>query len=137
MKLFVKILLLGVLMSSSLMATKPGYYNEYAHEMGKKLYDILISSGYCMNINECQKKEYFFYVGSNDNIDIEFYKVNNPDVIKEIMNELFIAFKENDQKLSISLSCYQQAHKEVVNFGLFTKKAPFLQLRLKGGKSWN
>ena len=124
-------------MSSTLMATKPGSYTDYAHEMGIKLYDILISSGYCMNINECKKKEYFLYVGSNDNVDIEFYEVTNPDVLKEITNILLIAFKDNDQKISISLSCYQQAHKEVVNFGLFTKKDPFLQLRLKGGKSWN
>ncbi len=137
MKLFIKILLLGVFLSLPLMATKPGYYNDYAHEIGKKFYDILISSGYCISINECQKKEYFFYVGSNDTLDIEFYEVTNPAVLKEITNELFTAFKENNQKMSISLSCYQQAHKKIVNFGLFTKKDPFLQLRLKGGKSWN
>jgi len=136
MKLFVKILLLSALMSSSLMATKPGYYNDYAHEMSKKFYDILISAGDCLNLNECKKKEYFLYVGSNDNLDIEFYEVINPDILKEIMNVLFIAFKENEQKMSISLSCYQQAHKDVVNFGLFTKKDPFLQLRLKGDTSW-
>jgi hypothetical protein len=134
MKFLVKILLLGILISPSLMATKPGYYNDYAHEMSKKLYNILVQSGYCLDINECKKKEYFLYTGTNDGLDIELYGITDPDVLKEIANILFMAFKEKNKQMNISLVGYQQSHKDVINFGLFTKKAPFIQLILEGEK---
>lgn len=115
----------------SVMATKPGIYNDYAHSLGKKVDSVLIRAGYCLNSNDCNKKEYLLYVGSSEGITVELYQISDAKILKEVIDIYRLAYKDNNQKINIDLVAYRESHKELMGFKKLYKK-PYIQLKLQG-----
>lgn len=120
--------------SSATLAGKAGsYYNERRLAAIAMIQATLISHGYCDDKNDCTKKRLVFGGFTSMGIDLEVYRVTEPEIIREILAVCVDIYGLDKKKRDVSLRMYHQPHEELMGFAKWYKD-PFVKLNLKGEK---
>jgi len=89
-----------------------GQYSGKASSIIYKVDEILITNGYCKDKNECQRKEYRFTTGDDDSINAQFYEIDKPKVISQIVDLYTSVYFKNNKNINVKLYFNSFSHEE-------------------------
>lgn len=95
---------------------------------------ILVETGVCVSVNECNKKKLLFVSPARSGVDVKLYGVNRPEVVEKIANECVTRFFELNREMWIVLEAYQGTKDEDLKISFWSSNKPYLVVKLKGDK---
>jgi hypothetical protein len=97
-------------------------YSKEGHALSKKVYEVFLQQGYCTDVNDCYKKEYFF--GEHGNrVNIHLYGVTDRKLISTVFAMVLNEGSEVTGGAPITIRVYPRPKKEyMVGFKTFTKE---------------
>lgn len=133
-----KYLRMGVLCIYGLLSTlawagPPSTYQNQTLRIIDSIDNMLISSGYCSDKNDCIQKKLAFAGRTSTGFEIEIYQVSDPKLIHQIISACISSHAENNQRIEITLTMYRQPHKELMGIHKWLTR-PIVSLKLKGEK---
>ena len=97
------------------------------------VHKVLISKNICKDYNDCSKKKLLFFGPGKEVLYLSLYSVEDLEVIKDVIDEILSAYKEDNASTSIKLLAYKENYPVNVNLfkKIFTKNEPFLIMSIE------
>jgi hypothetical protein len=114
------------------VAGTPSVHEKLAHRLVAAADSALIQYGYCIDKNDCTKKEYAFWSLTTSSASLDLYNVNDIRVISAVVTACLAEYENSGRRIFITALIYREKFEDVRGVIKPLLVSPYIKLYLRG-----
>lgn len=113
-------------------AGTPSIHEKLAHRLVAAAHSALIQYGYCVDENDCTKKEYAYWSLTKSSASLGLYNVNDIRVISAVVTACLTEYENGGKRIFITARVYREKYENVRGVIRPLMVKPYAELYLRG-----